>query len=88
MAGPALAAAACPVRTKMPVPMMAPTPSMINCAGPRTRLRTASPSPVCSRVMASIDLVAKMDMSATLSHRWREVLKGLSNGWKNVLSSS
>ena len=33
MAGPALAAAACPVRTKMPVPMMAPTPSMMSWLG-------------------------------------------------------
>ena len=37
MAGPALAAAAWPVSTKMPVPMIAPTPSMISCQGPSTR---------------------------------------------------
>ena len=36
-AGPACAAAAWPVRTKMPVPMMAPMPSRVRSIGPSTR---------------------------------------------------
>ena len=44
MAGPALSAAATPVNTKMPVPMMAPTPRAVRPTGPSTRLRRFSPS--------------------------------------------
>ncbi len=36
-AGPALSWAATPVSTKMPVPMMAPTPRAESCTGPSTR---------------------------------------------------
>ncbi len=37
MAGPALAEATWPVRTKMPAPMMAPTPRLIRLMGPSER---------------------------------------------------
>src|SRR6185436_10543177 len=36
-AGPVLSWAATPVSTKMPVPMMAPTPRLVSWTGPRTR---------------------------------------------------
>ena len=39
MAGPAYCAAAWPVRTKMPAPMMAPMPSAVRLTGPSARLR-------------------------------------------------
>ncbi len=58
MAGPACIAAACPVSTKMPVPMMAPMPSIVRSTGPRTRLSVASPRRAFS---SSIDLVANQD---------------------------
>ena len=62
MAGPAFAAAACPVRTKIPVPMIAPTPSETSCAGPSTRFNVPSPGPICSASICSMDFVAKMDI--------------------------
>ena len=43
MAGPAWAAAAWPVRTKMPVPMMAPMPSVGQIERPEHALELASP---------------------------------------------
>src|SRR4026207_982139 len=43
-AGPALSAATVPVRTKMPVPMMAPMPSRVRLSGPSTRFRLWSPA--------------------------------------------
>ena len=82
MAGPALAAAAWPVSTKMPVPMMAPTPSMTSCAGPSTRCSPPPPaSPSCSCLICSIDLVAKMDMRQRARRRCG-VLNPASNGRK------
>jgi hypothetical protein len=38
-AGPAFRAAAVPVSTKMPVPIMAPMPSVVRFNGPKARLR-------------------------------------------------
>jgi hypothetical protein len=38
--------------------------------------------------MASMDFVAKMDMEGTVSHLSSEVLKALSNAWKNALRFS
>ena len=38
-AGPVRSCAATPVRTKMPVPMIAPTPRLESCTGPSTRRR-------------------------------------------------
>ena len=57
MAGPAWAAAAWPVRTKMPVPMIAPIPSAVRSIGPSTRLSCASPP--ARDFSSSMDLVAK-----------------------------
>src|SRR5580704_17669936 len=48
IAGPALLAAAVPVSTNMPAPMMAPTPSIVRLVAVRTRR-----SPVPSSVLAS-----------------------------------
>src|SRR5947207_8201375 len=42
-AGPVRSWAACPVSTKMPVPITAPTPMAVSCTGPRTRRRRFSP---------------------------------------------
>src|SRR6266850_7279123 len=42
-AGPVVSWAALPVRTKMPVPMMAPTPRLVSWTGPRTRRNRFSP---------------------------------------------
>ena len=47
MAGPALAAAACPVSTKMPAPMMAPMPSATRLSADKVRL-SGTPSCVVS----------------------------------------
>ncbi len=43
-AGPVLSCAATPVRTKIPVPMMAPTPRLVSDTGPRTRRSRCSPA--------------------------------------------
>src|SRR5215470_3980400 len=42
-AGPALSCAAIPVSTKMPVPMMQPTPKLVSSIGPSTRRSRFSP---------------------------------------------
>src|SRR5215469_14456533 len=56
-AGPAWLAAATPVRTKMPVPMMPPMPSAVRAVPERTRL---SFGPLeSSACRSSMDLVAK-----------------------------
>ena len=63
MAGPAFSAAATPVNTKMPVPMMAPTPSAVRPTGPSTRLRRLLPvtlpfqGPVTEAHRSPIDLL-------------------------------
>ena len=46
----------------MPVPMMAPIPSVTRLRGPRTRLRECSPLAAASAFICSIDFVAKIDM--------------------------
>src|SRR5262249_10897389 len=56
-AGPALLAAVSPVVTKMPAPMMAPTPSDVRAIGPRARRSRFSPSISLRRF--SSDLRAK-----------------------------
>ncbi len=50
MAGPAYCAAARPVMTKMPAPMMAPTPSDVSEIGPSTRCRRCSPAISAKRI--------------------------------------
>ena len=60
MAGPANCAAAVPVSTKMPAPMMAPMPRVIRLMGPSARLSVwpPSPSPSASAMMVLMGLVA------------------------------
>src|SRR5438045_8096024 len=46
----------------MPVPMMAPIPSVTRLSGPRTRLSECSPVAAASAFSCSIDFVAKIDI--------------------------
>ena len=58
MAGPAVCAAAVPVSTKMPAPMMAPMPSIVRLSAPSARLSvTASPSAAASACRCAMLLV-------------------------------
>ena len=57
IAGPAYCAAAWPVSTKMPVPMMAPMPSVTRLIGPSTRFSECSPVAAASAFSCSIDFV-------------------------------
>src|SRR5215472_14942491 len=59
MAGPANWAAAVPVSTKMPAPMIPPMPIEIRLMGPSARLSECSPHSLASARMLSIGLVAK-----------------------------
>src|SRR5688572_32180124 len=59
IAGPAYCAAALPVSTKMPVPMIAPMPSATRLTDPRVRLRVWVPSLDASACSSSIDLRVK-----------------------------
>ena len=52
-AGPASWAAARPVITKMPAPMMQPTPSDVSATGPSTRCRRCSPAISASSISRS-----------------------------------
>ena len=63
----------------MPVPMMAPTPSMTSCAGPEHALKSAAAPvpPSCSCVICSMGLVAKMDMPQRGRRRRRSLEPGL-----------
>src|SRR5437660_4625691 len=69
IAGPACCAAASPVSTKMPVPMMAPMPSVTRLRGPSTRLSECSPVAAASAFSCSIDFVAKMDIILRIGDR-------------------
>src|SRR5512146_1127645 len=62
-ARPAYNAAAWPVSTKIPAPMMAPTPSVTRLNGPRVRLSDVSPVASASARSAVMDLVAQRDMA-------------------------
>src|SRR3989442_4381359 len=62
IAGPACCAAASPVSTKMPVPMIAPMPSVTRLRGPSTRFRECSPVAAASALSCSIDFVAQIDI--------------------------
>src|ERR1700743_288147 len=59
-AGPALAAAACPVNTKMPAPMIAPIPRATRSSADNERLgrRTPSSPRAASMVSSSVDFFA------------------------------
>ena len=50
MPGPAYVAAATPVRTKMPAPIMAATPNAVRLTTPRERLRRCSGSSACDTI--------------------------------------
>src|SRR5450755_3652190 len=58
-AGPAWSAAAWPVSTKIPAPMMAPMPSVMRLTGPRERLSVFSPTSLASLVSVERGLVAR-----------------------------
>ena len=80
MAGPALAAAAWPVRTKMPVPMMAPTPEHDELTGAEHARQSAA---VAVSELLRLDLFDRLGRKnghqdapgASLSGGSREVLK-------------
>ena len=57
-AGPACSAAAWPVRTKMPAPMIAPIPRVTRFRGPRARCSECSPVSSASARSAVMDFVA------------------------------
>src|ERR1700716_3186295 len=57
-AGPACSAAAWPVSTKMPAPMMAPMPNVIRFKGPSARFSWCSPTESPSARNVGMDLVA------------------------------
>ncbi len=68
-AGPALSCAATPVRTKIPVPMIAPTPRLVRPTGPSTRFSRPFPS-ISSRSMlrgflANICLISRAASNRT-----------------------
>ena len=63
-AGPALSAACLPVSTKMPVPMMTPTPKTVRSQADRLFLSLCSGSSV-SLIDCSTDLVRNSCMSAS-----------------------
>ena len=64
-AGPAFAAAARPVSTKMPVPMMAPTPSMTRSSAVSARFNPVSFSASARR--RSTDFVANRSRERLIS---------------------
>ena len=65
IAGPELVAATVPVMTKMPAPMMTPTPKTIRSRVPRLFLSLCSGSSV-SRIDRSTDFVRITSMTGTL----------------------
>src|SRR2546426_3341973 len=60
-AGPAYRAAATPVSTKIPAPIIAPTPSAVRCSGPSVRRSDRSDIVSASARSAAMGLVAKRD---------------------------
>src|SRR5205823_13152872 len=66
IAGPANCAAACPVITKIPAPMMAPIPSVTKLRGPSARLRLCSPDSLASFISVSIGFVANKGLPMQL----------------------
>src|SRR5262249_21710192 len=74
IAGPALSAAVVPLRTKIPVPITAPMPSVTRLIGPRTRRSPCSPVADASALICSMDFVAKIDMPRRYTAEPRPVL--------------
>src|SRR3954468_20886469 len=63
IAGPAYCAAALPVRTKIPAPMMAPMPSVVRLSGPRARLSPCVVSEAsASSVVTGLRRISRLDM--------------------------
>src|SRR5881296_2165692 len=76
-AGPVLSCAATPVSTKMPVPMIAPTPRLVSDTGPSTRRSRCSPAISSSRSFRG--LVAKSGLPLSLA------MQGLLEGPDSLL---
>src|SRR6185437_15388733 len=74
MAGPANCAAAVPVSTKMPAPIMAPIPSVIRLMGPSARFSECSPPPAASARIFCMGLVANNGLDM-------HILRGAEIGW-------
>ena len=73
MAGPAYCAAAAPVSTKIPAPMMAPMPSVIRLVAPKARFSECSPcSADSSRIISSGLVASKLDIRAFLLEPYAE----------------
>src|SRR5215470_7917356 len=66
IAGPAYCAAADPVKTKMPAPMIAPIPKVTRLIGPSARFRLCSPDSPASFVSTSSDFVANKGLPMQL----------------------
>src|SRR6266403_6342891 len=66
IAGPAYRAAADPVSTKIPAPMMAPIPSVTRLIGPNARLRLCSPVSAASLIKLSSGFVANKGLPMQL----------------------
>src|SRR6266851_2830100 len=67
IAGPALVAAATPVKVKMPAPMMAPIPRAMSAAGPNERFRQCSPVTSDSARIRSSGFTANKFIASVLS---------------------
>src|SRR5436190_13933842 len=77
--GPATSLAAAPVATKMPAPMMAPTPRAVSVTGPRTRLRRLSPSASASRARRDLRANSWL-LIAERSVRFGDI-RAVAGGW-------
>src|SRR5437870_12008646 len=66
-AGPAYCAAAWPVSTKMPAPMMAPMPRVIRLSGVSARFSWCSPASLASARRVAMDFVAHKLMRDSVS---------------------
>jgi hypothetical protein len=78
MAGPARVPAALPVRTKMPVPMITPTPNTVRSRGPSV-LRSLRPGSSVSAIDCSTVLLRStlIDALPSLTSRCPSLARGL-----------
>ena len=82
MAGPEFCAATDPVRTKMPVPMMAPIPSAIRFVAPSARLRVCSPtSSTSSLIMLRGFLTSRSGMVCVQRNIYADACAQIGVGW-------
>ena len=77
-AGPAYSAAASPVSTKMPAPMIAPMPSMVRLRGAE-RARSATVSPVASASACRAAMVLRRPESGPASRKSADATAGRSS---------